>query len=766
MKLRLLRLLCLLMAMSLFLPCVLAEGAEDQEENKLLQNLSNTPDSLLVLGDALYAQEWSYLYKAVEGGWQPIEIDRNGIGNIQCVAAGKDGLYLLGQRSETWNEVTESWEMPEGTMFSVSFMPVDESGDLGKRELLCDITWDVNEDNWPQFYGMQIVDGTAYFLLHDDDVNWDLHALYRVDLTTGKGTKVMEDYISQLVLYKDGLLLGRRFNWDEAYDYQTGKYLKTPEIVSIDPATGEVTVLGFMPDTNCGALAYDAETDMVYYAGASFVYRYDSTFASAETVGYLIGGNSSRNNSASVLYRDRFYVSDWNDESRLASATVDPSLLPTRTLRLASVWTVNDVVREYAKEHPEVAIEYIETTVSTAEDYRSHMQSPEAADIYNLVLPYRPYAPLLKYGLLADMSSSETLMNVVGSMYPNLTDEFLMDGKLYGLPVYVYGGTMGYYPDALEKVGMTEEDLPTTYDELIDFLVTWYYDYYDDYEDMKIFEWASDLRSVMFNLIFNAQVLTCEARGEALTFRTPTLQKLLNRLDSPEMKTVFDALGPKEDPNGNQLTAYVYVDGDESTAIFDNYADPMPKQYQQWMAPQPILLQLDEDTEPVIQASVYLLSINKASANQDLALDLMEYIAEHLPQDVRTAFMPDVREPIEEEYYQENLSYYQQELEQIEKQMEDLTDEERADYDDILSWYKERVRKMQEEERWAFSEEDVAFYHESIAPHLVVSASSIFTGDDNPATTAIQLYLEGARDANWFVSEIDRVVNMMQLENQ
>lgn len=757
------RLLCLVLAMCLLAPLTLAEDTEIADEPTVVKTLPTYPQNLFALGDTLFACSWNELYKSVEGGWQRIIIDSEDVGNFSATTATDEGIYLLGQRHEVYNETSQTWEFPDGSMFTISFVPVDGTGALGERELLCDITWDVHEDNWPQFYGMQVVGDSAYLLLHDEDTNWELNSLYRVDLATGKGTKVTENYISELVAYKDGLLLSRWYNWDEAYDTQTGKYVRTPEIVCIDPATGETTVLGSLPDNNSAALVYAPETDFVYFAGSSFVYRFDNTFASAEAVGYLIGSGSGRNNSAATLYKDRYYIQDWQGDDRIASATIDPALLPTRTLRLSGVWNVNDILRDYALSHPDVAIEYIDTSVSTAEDFRSHMQSPQAADIYSLSLPYQPYAPLLKYGLLTDLSSSKTLMDTIGRMYPHLTSAYLQNGKLYGLPIYIHASTMGYYPKALEKVGLTEADMPTTYGELMDFLTDWYYDYYDDYEEMQIFEWSQDLHGVLFSMIFNDQVLNCESRGEPLTLRTPTIQKLLARLDSPEMQAVFDALSPEADSNDT----IIYADYDEGyNAIFSSYSDPMPSTYQQWMPPEPMLIRLDEDTDPVLQASLYLLTVNKASSNQDLAIEVLEYIAERLPQDVQTALMPDVNDPIQTSYYEENLANYQESIAQLEKQMEDMTEEERADYEETLSWFRERVKQMEEEERWAFTEEDIAFYREKIAPYIVVSPRSIFTGEDNPATKALKLYLDGARDVDWFISEIDRVVNMMQMENQ
>ena len=763
MKSHLMRLFSLLLALLLSLSCAIAEETGESSESDIIENLTTYPENLFAIGDTLFVYAWNELYKTVEGGWQRIDIYDRELGSFSASAATEDGIYLLAQRQETYNEATDSWELPDGSRFTMSRLPVDENGVVGELEPVCEIAWDVREDSWPQFYGMQIIDGTACILLHDDDANWELNTLYRVDLATGKGAKVTQDYVTELVAYKDGLLLSRRFNWEEAYDSKTGQLVKQPEVVSINPTTGEVTALAALNDTNCAALVYDPETDSVYFAGTSFVYRFDNTFASAQTVGYLIGSSTSRSNSAATLYRDCYYISEWQVDSRVTSATIDPALLPTRTLRLADAWMVDDILRDYAKAHPDVAIEYIDSPNRSAEDFRSHMQSPQAADIYNLSLPYSPYAPLLKYGLLADLSASETVMNTVGRMYPHMTDAFLKDGKLYGLPVYISASTMGYYPDALEKVGLTAEDLPTTYDGLMDFLTDWYYDYYDDYEEMQIFEWSQDLHAVLFNMIFTDQVLYCESRGEAVSFRTPTIQKLLTRLDSPEMKTVFDALVPKMDDSDS---GFVFIDTFENNALFSNYADVMPVNYQMWMPAEALPLKLDENTDPVIQASMNLLTINKASSNQDLALEVLAYIAERLPQHIQTALLPDVNDPIEASYYEENLASYREAKALLEKQMAEVPEEERADYEETLAWYDERIQQLETEERWVFTADDIASYRERIAPYLVVSPSSIFTDADNPASTALQLYLDGARDADWLISEIDRVVRMMQLENQ
>lgn len=768
MRKRLLRLFCLAVCICLVGSCALAElieAAPDMQEDQdggFVEHLDVTPNAFLVLRDTLYAQTWSELYYAVENGWQRVNIPWE-LGSIELVSLAEDGVYALLRQDTTYDETTGMLITPDDGLFALHYLPLGEDGKLGEPERRCKLSWDVDEESWPQLQAMVTVDGAVYILLHDDQTDWENNSLYRVDPATGAGTLVMKDYVSNMIPYKDGLLLARRFVWKEAYD-ERGRLIKLPDLVSIDPATGETNVLCTLPDTNCGGLTYDAATDALYYADSTFVYRYDSGFTAAEAVGYMISANMGRSDQPAVIYRDRYYTTDWRDESYIVSATIDPNLLPTRTLRLCNVWGVNDIVRQFAQEHPDVAIEYVDLSGSSAEEYRSHMQSPQAADIYSMNLPYSPYAPLLKYGLLADLSGSEPLMELVGRMYPNLTAAYLRDGKLYGLPVSIYAYTMGYYPDALEKVGLTEDDLPTTYDELLDFLAEWYYDYYDEYEEIQLFEWSPELREAFFSMVFSAQVLSCEVGGERITFRTPTILRLLNRMDSPEMKTVFDALGPQVDGEGVVIYSTFVADAVPSpTALFVSSHDPMPSTYRQWMPTKPLLLRLEEDGDPVIQTNVTLLTVNRASGNQDLAIELLVYIAERLPQDIMTAMIPDENEPIQVSDYEESLAYYRRWLEETERA---AAENPEVDYTDSIQWYQDRIARLEGEERWAFSAEDIAYYRENVAPYLVVLESSIFTGEDNPANTAIQLYMEGAKSADFFLSEIDRIVNMMQEENR
>lgn len=731
--------------------------------------LDNTPNVLFAANDVLYAVTWNGLFRKTGDSWEQLMAvsDTLSFSDVQCGAYADGALYLLERHddSQTWDDASQSWiETGEEAGYSVTRIAIGEDGTPGEPEKVCDVAWDVSPENWPNFYGIEVIGDAAYTLLFDynTDTEWGKNRLYRIDLTTGTGTMLAQDYISCLTAGKDGQLLAKYFNQAEAWQ-EDGTYLP-PELATVDTQTGAVTILGTMTGSanNLGALVYDAATDGVYYSDPTGVYRFDLAKKTASQVGYLLLSNSSRDQAAAAMAGGLYYVADYSEDGYVSSATVDPSLMPTRVLRLTSSYMVEEQIRGFAKEHPDIAIQYIEDSPYNAESITQHIQSSQAADVYTFTMD-SDFALLRDKGWLADLSESSALVEAVSAMYPHLTKEFLRDGKLYAVPVYAYAYTTGYYPEAFEKVGMTEDDVPATMDELMDFLVRWDEDYAYDYEEMSAFEWSYDLRRELFSQIFSTQILACQQADGMLTFNTPTIRRLLARLDSPEMKTVFSDLN-QESSGGNVMM----VDYSSATAFFTSSVDVLPSVYS--MASQqakPMFLALDDDGATPITFSMQVMVVSPKSQNKDIALQLLEYVSDHMSIAMKTALDPNQNEPIEVSWYQENLKSYQESIDLVQSQLDDpATDEaDKQSLRETLEMLRESMKRT-EEERWATSAEDIAFYRESIAPNLVIPMVSAFSGSDNQANTIMMRYLDGNIGAEQFISEFDRIITMMQMENQ
>lgn len=757
------RMLCLLLCVCLALPGALAE--ETANAGVLAELPEESFDLLGVVGDTLYVMSWENAYRAVEGGWERVELPTH----ENDVAFCTDGLYAFVRDYGEWDEVAQMLIPPEDGAFSIERSKVREDGGFDEPETICKIDWRFTGEESLSCNGFTVADGAAYLLMHDWDaaIDSEKNELWRIDLTTGKGTSIAADYLSGLVPCGDGLLLSRYYNRSEAW-HEDGT-IDSPEIATINAETGEMTVLGAMANPSCGCLVYDAASGAAYYSDESYVYRFDLASGASERVGRMIS-SSYRENCKAVVWHDRYYLVDAQADI-LDVATLDPALLPTRTLRLSS-FTMEEQNRGFLREHPDVALEESSQYVVGAPELTQHMASSDAADVYFLSLSAGAFKILRDKGWVLDLSSSQKLTDTIAAMDPRLVKPLTKDGKLYGLPVNVSASMTAYYPQALETFGMSADELPHTYEELLEFIVTWRDNYADDNPDAIFYVMMRNLFEEIFQQIFDMQMNLCEARDERMTFNTPTIQKLLKRLDSNEVKQAIEDVCPVNE--GSMEWGSDEIDH----TLFTTDYDPMPLEYRWDEDSVPILMRLDDETEPVIPMNMMVMFVNPRSEQQELAVEYMEYMADHLPQTVRIALMPEVNEPIEEVFYQQEAKSAREAVAELEARLEamraagkELDDDPDSPYYDMTKADMEmeldrrhQVLERIEGDRWVFSEEDIAYYRENVEPYLVTVVDSVFKGENNQATSIIRQFVDGSMDAERFIREFDRIVDMMQME--
>ena len=743
MKQRIYRLISLMLILCLLLPSALAETASEDGIITDLESLEKSLRSVFSLNDQLYVMTTQGgFYRQVDGGW----VAAGAFDRTEDIyrAVESDGKLWFLLRREALGNTPAALLLVEGG--------VDAQGHVTVSDASVTIGLEYEEDDYIYVNGFAVQDGTAYFLTNPPG-DWENQVLYRVDMITGECKDVLKAPLQQLASYKDGLLLATRFNWQDEDD--NGDTLM-PQVVSINPANGELTRLGLTSDYNDGGLAYDPETDAVYFSDNSHVYRVAGD--TPEIVGYLLPSNMGRQGSSATVYHGRYYVEDYRSA---LSAPVDPSLAPAHILRVSNrAWNLDDVIREYAKQHPEIAIEYIEDYWYGLDEFTSMMQGDRAPDVFIEGIT-NDFVTLREKKYLVDVSSSQLLMDTVSRMYPHLTKEFLTDGKLYGLPVTleIYDAS-GYYKGAFEKAGLSTENIPTTFDELFDFIVTWHDEYYEDNEGMELFEYCFDVRSALFRMIYDAQILAAARSDEALTFNTPTIRHLLTRLD--ELQPIFDVVAPKSD----DYEDYEYI---TNNALFSlDQCQPLPRSYP--MADYdsyPMPLALDENTPASIRPYMEVMCVNPYSKNVDAAIDLMEYIAQNFSITYLTAVMPDMNDPIEYPGYESSLTYWQDELALIEKQIAEASEDQLSDLQENLENTKQRIERIETMGRIGMSAEEIQWYREHIAPALVLPTSKYTSsGASDQMYSARNRYIDGQMSVDEFIQEIDRIVWMVQMENQ
>ena len=727
------RLLCFLLLFALLCPAGLAEDAP-----KIIETFSASIRNIFIQEGTLYVQTFDdEFFRQVEGGWQSVGTVLDDL-DIWNIFTEGDKVWLLVRR-EAFGKTEACYQIVEALF--------DGNGSFTGLGDPVTINPEMSDEHWLSMYGL-VVNGDAAYVLSQIPDNWDDMRLYRVDMASGETKKIIDGPITELTAYKDGLLLARRHNWAERDDNDDPL---PPQIVAIDPATAKMTTVGLMVDWDTAALAYDSETDACYFSDSTHVYR--ATAGEPETVGYLLPSDLSRQNASSLVYQGCYHVADSHEVS---SAPLDPSLLPSHVLRIRQNWELADLLREYARLHPDVAIEYVDCYWSDLDEFTRIMQAEDAPVLFDMSMSHDfPVLRSKKY--LVDLSSSQVLMDTVGAMYPHLTRDMLVDGQLYALPISMEVSCPGYYPLALEKAGIPEDLMPSTYAELLDFIVTWHDDYFPDNEGMEVVEYASDLRRSLIQWIYYAQQRSCQ-NGETLTYDTPTIRALLNRVD--EITPIIDVVAPKIEGDD-----YEYI---ESNAIItETECFPLPKAYRpspQWDA-KPLVLALDEQTPPTIDAYLRVLAVNPYTSETEAAIDLLEYIAQNLSQVFRTTMMPDCNDPIEIYGYDRELEYWGNEAAAAQRRLE--ADPDNPDLKDELERYQRALKNLEEEGRLAMTTEDIMVYRETIAPYLTLSTNAYSSSNASSQMYGIlNRYCDGQITADEFIQEIDRIVWMVQMENQ
>lgn len=722
------RLMVMLMILCLLLSAAMAEGIDGGGE--ILPELPRSLIGLFVRDGAFYAVGWSgEVYRYRESGWEML----GGLeGDAQQVDVADGAVWML----DRWEDVNDA-----RSGYRIMMAVMQNGGQLGETQVCCDIVWDVHAEDWPRCQGF-VVEGSEAYILMEDAANYGTANLYRVDLSSGVAGKILSGPLSEMRRYRDGLVIARRFSWEEYYEADGTE--QPPQIVTIDMKTGAVETIGLMTGYADGALTYDAETDELYFSNSSYVYR--AAGNTPERVGYLIASGREHESLPAAVWQGRYYV---HEGYGLKSGSVDAAQFPNRILRVAHVYEVENLIYAFALQHPDIAIEYVERVPGSADELTRHMQSSAAADVYSCMVD-TDFVNLRDKKYMVDLSSSAVLSETVARMDDRLTTALYLDGKLCALPCALGVSIDGYYPGAWEKAGVPTELVPSTYEELLAFIETWYDDYFPDNRGMQLFEASYDLRSELIGMIWITQILRCQKDGVTPTLDTPTVRALLSRLE--EIAPVIAEVAPIDG-------WYEWI---EDNALFTVDVNPLPRTWRSGNPPQPMILSLDGETEPVIMASMGVLTVNPYSGNADLAIELLEYIAQHLPHTLKIALMPEENDPVPF-YSEENLAAHREQIAEMERQLETASEEERAELQSGIQWMRELLAEA-EEDPWVYSPEDIAYYRENIEPYLVYGLSPVFATDQ--MSGILRRYLDGQLLLDDCIREFDRVVWMIRMENE
>jgi ABC-type glycerol-3-phosphate transport system substrate-binding protein len=655
-----------------------------------------------------------------------------------------DGEALYGFNRDTgtlWTLAHSAGMLDKPTLFvQLDWAGMKRKGSQGDYEYV------------PQIGDALIMDGILYMALTDWEVSDKPYELCGWDLATGKLTVDWKGLpMRTLAPYQNGLLIGKLYDeansWDE--DTQTQKM---PQLATLDPKTGETKELLTFTGASIYGVRYNAATDTLYYIDGATVYRMTGLTQPATVSAYL-PNRVWDDASVSLLPGGMYAVADYNG---LIVRGLDMPGIENGALTVLGEYGSSGHLA-YVSQYPQALVTCSEAYYSTLEEFAAAMVSgSDTVDVLRLGSDYTPLNRLIDKGYAQDLSSFPALMALANRMDPNLTKLCMRDGKLYGLPVSMYGNSIGYNRNAWEALGLTEADVPATFEDLLDFVANWQADYGEDHPEYMLTD-NGVAREALMSWLMDAYVAEQARAGQMLSFDTElfrTLAAKLESIDFSEMDVPYDEQNEEFWSRQSVFSTYTVV--------------TYPGQYRYDM--QFIPLPLAAGLEPVMPTSVEYLVVNPRTTHLEQAVQYLTVYVSNLDKtDAAITLFPDNNEPMIDPTYETNRVQWEKDLVDFEARLETATEAEKADIKYSIEYFK-RMLNDADTYRYSVAPKDIATYRNDVAPYLVVTGQTPLKTwnkeGNNEFYTLRDQYMQGAIKLDQFLKEMDKRLRMMQLEDQ
>ena len=172
------------------------------------------------------------------------------------------------------------------------------------------------------------------------------------------------------------------------------------------------------------------------------------------------------------------------------------------------------------------------------DDYMTIVKSDNAPDLYSFNTSSDDFLLPKSASLLSDLSGSEIIRAWTDRLRPDIKRLVTTgDGKIVGLAEFVALLPMYWRQDAWDAAGLTKEDVPGSYTELLDFLEKWI-KRIEKKPEVNIcvadtLHFGKDAKNRYVRWLLDMLINTWEMQqyeaGEALNFNTPAFIALLKR---------------------------------------------------------------------------------------------------------------------------------------------------------------------------------------------------------------------------------------------
>lgn len=583
--------------------------------------------------------------------------------------------------------------------------------------------------------------------------------LYSLDLVTGEKTLYASEFIQSFAPYKDGKLLCMVVDENDAYDSEKNAY-KPVQFSVFDPETDTLEPLFEVEDLlyyNVSGLAYQPEGDFLYIVCPERILRVSCTDGASE-LGAYVPTSWYRTYEGCAIARvgDCVMV---NGENGVFVRRIDPASLPDEVLTIYGGYNSDAHSKAIAKMDDIPVVFYEKGYYSTAQELGQAMVSGEnEIDVLIVSLNFIDFQRMMEKGYCYDLSGSEKLSALAQQFYPIIQNEITQDGKLCAMPISSYVNT---YTSSSALETKLKLEKPTSMVSLCQFLNDWgEKGYYEEFSDYQPFD-ETELRQLMISNALEMYVAYMQATNQTLTLDTPEFRQVMeaaSAIDSSDYEMDID--WSDQDSVDELFSKNALFYSYNTLSIHKSYSAYSDEDFDYYSF---LPLTLTDETPLYLPMQVDVMFINPRSQHLEAAIRYMELYMENLDTIDLAMMCPDMNEPIENPYYEENLAEYQESIDSVLKALETCKEEDRQAYQDSLENLQTYMEKYKEKQRYLADEESIAAYR-AVDSQFFVLKPNIIYGDDDSLTQLFMRYMDGQLPLEQLIQEGDAKLRLMQNE--
>lgn len=409
----------------------------------------------------------------------------------------------------------------------------------------------------------------------------------------------------------------------------------------------------------------------------------------------------------------------------------------------------------FTQTHPELTVD-TETNIylSTDEIISAFLTGEFPFDTFVMTSSSFDLKQMLSKGYCSPLSGSSVLTKKLGEMYEPIQRLLTHDGNIYGAPFHCYVGYYTYRPDAWAEAGLTEQDVPASFVEYLDFLEAWAERIRDTPEDDISVCNAFDSEqygehsyvSYLVDRLVTSHIMQCNYADEPLRFDTPLFRELLERCQS--------------------IGTDLYLYEPEQKAELALFEDLYGMRELKHLVP----LRLTSEQPILIKATLYTAFLNVRSQHQALATEYLEGCVTCTAPEIGAYLYRDA-EPVEDPEFVRSMEAVQQEIQALEQRLTDsegMEPLERNSLNDQLERKKKDWEAMSvSEQRYLISENDLNLYR-TYGESLYFQPPSIFDPSTEEGQNVKQLrdrFCTGSLTVEQFINQLDQLAWILEMED-